>query len=78
MKAKGMARRVLWEVMELSPDDPGLEGLGELPEGLEYSYESEEDEEDKDEADNPLDIDEEAGAGSSPPSSSCSRVQVSS
>merc|ERR1719238_1702697 len=56
-RAKEAARRMLWEVMDLSVDDPSLEGLGQLPEGLEYSEEGEEEEADKDEADDARDID---------------------
>merc|ERR1719440_2465944 len=46
-RAKEAARRMLWEVMDLDSEDPALSGLGELPEGLEYSEEGGEDEDDQ-------------------------------
>jgi len=51
-EAKEAAKRMLFEVMDISSDDPALSGLGELPEGLEYSAEAEvKDEDEADEGD---------------------------
>merc|ERR550514_1815951 len=50
-RAKEAARRMLWEVMDLDEDDPALSGLGEVPEGLEYSEEGVEEEERDDDVD---------------------------
>merc|ERR1719230_1976514 len=40
------ARRMLWEAMDLPEDAPGLEGLGELPEGDESEDDGSEDDDD--------------------------------